>query len=1184
MKAISLVPGTSTMRLRDLPEPSATAADEIKVRTIRVGICGTDREEAEGGRALAPEGRRELVIGHEMLGRVVETGPSVSRFKTGDLVVFTVRRGCHSCLPCAMERSDMCLSGGFRERGIWGLDGYQAELVVDSERYAVRVPPELEDTGVLTEPLSVAEKAVDEAVRIQTSRLPGSAARPYWLHGRRCLVAGLGPIGLLAAVSLRLRGAAVYGLDIVDQESMRPRWLAHIGGTYIDARKVSPQSVQKTLGGMELIFEATGVAAIELNLLDALDTNGIYVLTGIPGGPAHAAAGRRADPQARAGKPAHGGERQRIPRSLPDGGGRPPARAVAVAGTRGEAHHRPPPLRGFPQPPHQPRARRDQGDRRVGRREGSAAMSDGIRQAPGRPGMAPRWTSSAKQGVGSSLGPACRVWFTLSHGIFNEIYYPRVDRACTRDMGMLVTAEDGFFSEEKRHATHAVSLLADGVPAYALSNTCQQGRYRIDKEVLTDPLRDVLLQQTRFSALEGKTESYHLYVILAPHINNRGWGNTGWRGDYKGVEMLFAERDGTCLALACSSPWLNRSVGFVGASDGWQDINRNKRITECWGRADDGNVALTGEIDLSSSKGEFVLALAFGGTAAEAGNRARASLSDGFANARRLYVSEWQEWQKSLHAPGARRSAEPAAGGARPGRPTDLTRLSAAIIHAHEAKNFPGGVIASLSVPWGFSKGDDDLGGYHLVWPRDLVETTGGLLAVGDRKAAGRILGYLQSTQEADGHWPQNMWLDGTPYWSGIQMDETAFPILLVDLALREKAIDEAEQTLMWGMVRRAASFIVRNGPVTPQDRWEEDPGYSPFTLAVEITALLCAADMAEAFGERSLSGYLRETADAWNDAVERWIYASGTDLARSVGVEGYYVRIAPPDVAESSSPAGGFVPIKNRPPGQGLESAAAIVSPDALALVRFGLRSADDPRIQNTVRVIDALLKVKTPSGPAWHRYNDDGYGEHADGSAFDGTGIGRAWPLITGERAHYELAAGRRKEAEELCTAMESFAGETGLLPEQVWDSPDIPERELFTGKPSGSAMPLLWAHAEYLKLRRSLADGKIFDMPSQTVQRYIVEGKHSRYAPWRLNQKCRAIGAGKVLRVELLRPARVHWSTDGWEHAQDCPTVPTDLGIHVADIPTHEAGQGTRISFTLLWSETGKPEGTDFSVECL
>jgi len=802
-------------------------------------------------------------------------------------------------------------------------------------------------------------------------------------------------------------------------------------------------------------------------------------------------------------------------------------------------------------------------------------MADPVRWAPGWPGIEPRWTSSAKQGVGTSLSPASRVSFTVSHGILNEIYYPRVDRACTRDMGMLVTSDDGFFSEEKRNAEHGVSLLAPGVPAYSLSNTCSEGRYRVDKEVLTDPQRETLLQRTRFTALKGKASDYRLYVLLSPHIGNRGWGNSGWVGDYKGVGMLFAERDGTCMALACSSPWLSRSVGFVGSSDGWQDINRNKRMTETWERAENGNIALTAEVDVGSISGDFVVALGFGRNASEAGNRALASLSDGFDRARQDYIREWTQWQEGL---GWRRenreTAEPtdATG-------TDLFRVSTAVIRAHEAKNFPGGLIASLSIPWGYAKGDDDLGGYHLVWPRDLVETAGGLLAAGGRETVNRVLHYLQSTQEADGHWPQNMWLDGSPYWSGVQMDETAFPILLVDLAMRRKAIDRAERDRLWTMVRRAAAFLVCNGPVTQQDRWEEDPGYSPFTLSVEVAALLCAADLADAAGEKVMAGYLRETADAWNEGIERWTYVRGTDLAAQVGVKGYYVRIAPPEEADASSPAGGFVPIKNRPPGQGMEQASHIVSPDALALVRFGLRDARDEKIRDTVRVIDALLKVKTPFGPAWHRYNDDGYGEKEDGSAFDGTGTGRAWPLITGERAHYELAAGNAAEARNLCKALESFAGDGGMLPEQVWDSADIPQRELFRGRPSGSAMPLLWAHAEYLKLVRSLSDGKVFDMPVQTAQRYVVEKKISRYASWRLNQKCRTIPCGKDLRIELSEEASVRFTAAG--KGGEAASRPTNLGIHVVDLSTRSLPVGAGITFTIRWKTPAGKDAPEYAV---
>jgi glucose 1-dehydrogenase len=284
MKAIAVIPGTTTVRLVERPEPQVVAPDEVKVKVLRVGICGTDREEAAGGRALLPDGQQDLVIGHEMFGRVVAVGAGVTRVRPGDLAVFTVRRGCGSCLACQINRPDMCDTGRYHERGIWGLDGYQAEFVVDKEQFVVKVPPELEPDGVLTEPLSVAEKAIDEAVRIQTARLPDAGATPDWLNGRRALVAGLGPIGLLAAMALCRRGADVYGLDVVDAATARPQWLAAVGGRYIDGRQVRADKLEDAIGSVEVIIEATGVAALEFNLLDALGRNGVYVLTGIPGG------------------------------------------------------------------------------------------------------------------------------------------------------------------------------------------------------------------------------------------------------------------------------------------------------------------------------------------------------------------------------------------------------------------------------------------------------------------------------------------------------------------------------------------------------------------------------------------------------------------------------------------------------------------------------------------------------------------------------------------------------------------------------------------------------------------------------------------------------------------------------------------------------------------------------------
>ncbi len=612
--------------------------------------------------------------------------------------------------------------------------------------------------------------------------------------------------------------------------------------------------------------------------------------------------------------------------------------------------------------------------------------------APGWPGIEARWTSSAKSGVGTALTAMSQIWFTLSHGILNEIYYRRPDQACTRDLGLIVTDGDGFFSEEKRHAEHRTRCLASGVPAYETVNT-HPGRYRITKCVISDPYRDVLLQQVKFEALDGQNGRYRVFALLAPHLVNAGAGNTAWLGTYKGVPMLFAEGRGTALALACTVPWRNASAGFVGNSDGWQILARHGKLEPVWTRADNGNVALTGEIDFSQTQ-DVTLALGFGASPEEAAHRVRSSLNYGFANAFRDFIAGWRRVLENVHP-----LTLPPAGDA-----TDLYRTSVAVMLAHEPFGFAGGIIASLSIPWGFSKSDDDLGGYHLVWPRDLAETAGGLIAAGLRLPARVVVAYLAAVQEGDGHWPQNMWLDGTPYWGGVQLDECAFPILVLDLLLREKMLDAADADRFTEMVANAAAFVVRNGPVTRQDRWEEDAGYSPFSLAVSVAALLAAANFLEArgFPERSVR-HLRETADWINDSIENWTYASGTRLAGESGVDGYYVRIGPVDLIDDHMPADATTAIRNRPDGASRWPAADIVSPDALALVRFGLRSAHDPRIINTVAVIDRMLKVDLPQGPVWRRYNQDGYGEHADGEPFDGTGIGRAWPLLTGERAHY-------------------------------------------------------------------------------------------------------------------------------------------------------------------------------------
>lgn len=284
MKAVSLVPHTTNVSLADIKEPQITSPHDIKMKVLQVGICGTDREEAEGGRATAPAGKHELVPGHEMFGQVVETGSKVQSAKPGDYGLFTVRRGCGECAACLNNRSDMCYSGRYTERGIKGSDGFQTEYVVDSDQYFIKVPEAIKHIGVLTEPMSVAAKAIDEALIIQSARLQNFLPALNWLEGKKALVAGLGPIGLMAAFALRLHGATVIGLDIVDEGSLRARLLKQIGGRYVDGRVVQTTNIDETCGEADFVFEATGIAKLQIQLIDTLAVNGIYVATGIPAG------------------------------------------------------------------------------------------------------------------------------------------------------------------------------------------------------------------------------------------------------------------------------------------------------------------------------------------------------------------------------------------------------------------------------------------------------------------------------------------------------------------------------------------------------------------------------------------------------------------------------------------------------------------------------------------------------------------------------------------------------------------------------------------------------------------------------------------------------------------------------------------------------------------------------------
>jgi glucoamylase len=775
--------------------------------------------------------------------------------------------------------------------------------------------------------------------------------------------------------------------------------------------------------------------------------------------------------------------------------------------------------------------------------------------APGAPGLSPTWCSSDKEMVGCTLG-ASRLWFTIGGGIINEVYYPRVDIPQIRDLGFLVGDGAGFWVEVKRLWRHTVQLAAPGAPAVRIVH--RHERFELTLRIAPCENRDVLLIEV---GLSGE-ELLKPYALLAPHLGGTGTGNQAEVADYRGRRVLWAQQGPYGLAMAAATAQQREafgraSAGIVGASDGWQDFARNGRLTWQYESAGPGNVALVGELPRQA-----VLALGFGSSAESAATLALSALSQPFATYWERQLIGWTAWHT--------RCDHEVLCSELPAECAEQVRISTMVLRVHQDQTFPGAMVASLSVPWGNTS--EERPGYHLVWPRDLVESAGALLAVGALSEARDTLRYLQATQQADGHWSQNQWLGGKGYWEGLQLDETAFPVLLA-VALDER--NALEGTEVRDMIQRALSFLVRNGPVSQQDRWEENAGLNTFTLAVCISALVAGAPYLPADARELAVGI----ADYWNARLENWT-AVGADapLARRYGVAGYYVRVAPEEALLELRPEG-VLPIRNQRIDPRLPVGEQ-VGVDFLQLVRFGLRRAEDPLIAATVKVADALLKVETPSGPVWHRYNEDGYGEHDDGSAYDGTGRGRGWPLLTGERGHYELCLGH--DPLPYLLAMTRMASAGGMLPEQVWDAAPIPARGLAPGRPTGAAMPLVWAHAEYLKLVASRRLGRPFDRPDSVWKRYAGQRPPLTRVFWTEQAPTNTLPEACALTLALRMPATVRWGLDGWQEVREQSTTPNPLGLHLLDIDAQRLRAGRYIDLTY---RTGAGwVGKDFRVQVL
>ncbi|MGB6500538.1 MAG: glycoside hydrolase family 15 protein [Thermoplasmata archaeon] len=794
----------------------------------------------------------------------------------------------------------------------------------------------------------------------------------------------------------------------------------------------------------------------------------------------------------------------------------------------------------------------------------------GNRVAFGAPGIEPRWSHSNKDGVGTAYSGDARLWFTLWRGVVTEVYFPMIDQPQLRDLQFLVTDGATFVHEERRQMRTATERPNARALGYSTVSDDPNGRYRITKTVLGDPHQPCLLLRTRFELLDPTAvDRFRLFVLAAPHLGVGGWGNYATVYELLDRPLLAAEKDGVALALGASLPWSRCSVGYVGASDGWTDLNQHRSLDWEFDRAPDGNVALTGELPAGRTV-EFTLGLAFGESIESAATTLLQSLATPFEVHHRRFVEQWNR-TSVRELPLANRSGD----GGR------LLRASHSILLAHEDKVFPGAFIASLSIPWGSKKSDSDRGGYHLVWTRDLVATASALFAAGSPDASRRALIYLAARQRTDGGFPQNFWVDGTPYWQGTQLDEVALPVLL---AARLKAAHELGEFDPDPLVRRAMRFLIHAGPATEQDRWEEVGGYSPATLASSIAALTVGTGFARAHHDPATARFVQEYADFLESRVDRWTTTSHGTL--EPGVRRHYVRIRPThfdDPVPDEGPELGTVSLPNLAPGEPQQfPASEIVDAGFLELVRYGIRRPDDPLVVDSLRVVDRLLKVETPFGPVWRRYNHDGYGETADGQPYQGWGIGRAWPLLVGERGHYELAAGRDPQPQ--LDTLERIATANGLLPEQVWDGPNRPELHLELGRPTEAAMPLAWAHAEYVKLLRSASDRIVFDREPAVAERYLDRSPARRSMEvWKFNRQPTTVGVGLPLRIIADRPFRLRASADGWRTPGNRDSIPTGIGLNYVDVePLDRAGAEWR--FTFYWPEVDRWEGSDFVVRAI
>jgi len=719
----------------------------------------------------------------------------------------------------------------------------------------------------------------------------------------------------------------------------------------------------------------------------------------------------------------------------------------------------------------------------------STSLAEAASSSSDAPGDKAVWTPADKDGFGTSTTTASKVWYTLNKGELTEVYYPNLGTPSVRDLQFIVSDGETFADLETDATTHEVQLVDGRALEYRQIDTDIEKKYRITKTYVTDPARSTLLVDVTFESLTG--QPYQLYALYDPSLSNGGDNDTATSQN----GQLLAS-DGKVASALVSAPGFGQtSSGYKGtSSDGWIDLSSPNSSSPIYSldssydsASSPGNVVQIGKTTLTGLSGsqDLTLALGFEGTTSGALNAAQGSLGTGFDKAQTDYVGGWHKYFSSLKKP------DPASVGASGTLLHTTYDVSVMTLAAHEDKTYRGAYVASPTMPWVWggvgahgnslldSRGEDETSGaYHLVWSRDLYQIATALLAAGDKAGAKRALTYLFNRQQKpDGSFPQNSTVDGAEHWNNVQLDEVAFPLVLA------WQLGQTNGKTYRDHVKKAADYIVANGPQTPQERWENQGGYSPATIAAEIAGLVCAADIARANGDQATADQYLKTADNWQAKVNSWTATRNGPYSPRP----YYLRLT----KDGNPNSGTTYNIGDSGPND--VDQRTIVDPSYLELVRLGVKRWDDPIVRNTVSVVDTQLGAGTPNGTFWHRYNFDGYGETQTGDPWDigfdpgsQATIGRIWPIFAGERGEYELLAG--DSASSRLQSIADSGNEGYMLPEQVWDeNPPSGDSGFPKGEGTFSATPLAWTHAQFVRLAWSIQDDRPVEQPQIVACRY-------------------------------------------------------------------------------------------------